>query len=50
MPTEAEIGGTADFDTNLFKAGKLAMWHNGIWQFAGLKDAKLQLGHRRRAR
>ncbi|MEU4228948.1 sugar ABC transporter substrate-binding protein [Nonomuraea sp. NPDC026600] len=39
MPTEAEIGGTADYDTNLFKSGKLAMWHNGIWQFAGLKDA-----------
>ncbi|SEG96650.1 multiple sugar transport system substrate-binding protein [Nonomuraea solani] len=38
MPTEAEIGGTADYDTNLFKSGKLAMWHNGIWQFAGLKD------------
>ncbi|MFC6681651.1 ABC transporter substrate-binding protein [Nonomuraea ferruginea] len=39
MPTEAEIGGTADYDTNLFKSGKLAMWHNGIWQFAGMKDA-----------
>ncbi|MFF4625090.1 ABC transporter substrate-binding protein [Nonomuraea jabiensis] len=38
MPTEAEIGGTADYDTNLFKSGKLAMWHNGIWQFAGMKD------------
>ncbi|MEW9550220.1 sugar ABC transporter substrate-binding protein [Nonomuraea sp. NPDC050783] len=38
MPTEAEIGGTADYDTNLFKSGKLALWHNGIWQFAGLKD------------
>jgi multiple sugar transport system substrate-binding protein len=38
MPTEAEIGGTADYDTNLFKSGKLAMWHNGIWQFSGLKD------------
>ncbi|GAA0441542.1 sugar ABC transporter substrate-binding protein [Acrocarpospora corrugata] len=39
MPTEAEIGGTADYDTNLFKSGKLAMWHNGIWQFAGMADA-----------
>jgi multiple sugar transport system substrate-binding protein len=28
-----------DEDTALFKAGKLAMWHSGIWQFAGLKDA-----------
>ncbi len=27
-----------DEDTALFKAGKLAMWHTGIWQFAGLKD------------
>ena len=39
MPTVADIGGTPDYDTNLFKSGKLAMWHNGIWQFAGLKDA-----------
>ncbi|MEV0584367.1 sugar ABC transporter substrate-binding protein [Nonomuraea sp. NPDC050310] len=42
MPTEAEIGGTADYDTNLFKSGKLAMWHNGIWQFAGLKDVPFE--------
>jgi len=28
-----------DQDTALFKAGKLAMWHSGIWQFSGLKDA-----------
>lgn len=28
-----------DEDTALFKAGKLAMWHTGIWQFSGLKDA-----------
>lgn len=27
-----------DEDTALFKAGKLAMWHNGIWQFAGLQE------------
>ena len=38
MPTLAEIGGTPDFDTALFKSGKLAMWHNGIWQFTGLND------------
>ncbi|MEV0831254.1 ABC transporter substrate-binding protein [Nonomuraea rubra] len=42
MPTEAEVGGTADYDTNLFKSGKLAMWHNGIWQFAGLKDVPFE--------
>jgi multiple sugar transport system substrate-binding protein len=36
QPTLAEIGGTADYDTALFKSGKLAMWHNGIWQIAGL--------------
>lgn len=38
MPTEKDGVGTPDYDTNLFKAGKLAMWHNGIWQFDGLKD------------
>jgi multiple sugar transport system substrate-binding protein len=38
MPTLAQIGGTPDYDTNLFKKDKLAMWHNGIWQFTGLKD------------
>jgi multiple sugar transport system substrate-binding protein len=38
MPTLAKIGNTPDFDTNLFKAGKLAMWHNGNWQFDTLKD------------
>ncbi len=37
MPTAAELGGQDD--TALFKSGKLAMWHNGIWQFSGLKDA-----------
>lgn len=36
MPTVAEIGGKADFDTALFKSGKLAMWHNGIWQISTL--------------
>ncbi|EEJ53631.1 ABC transporter, solute-binding protein [Mobiluncus mulieris ATCC 35239] len=27
-----------DFDTNLFKSGKLGMWHTGIWMFSALKD------------
>ena len=39
MPTLADIGGTPDFDTALFKSGKLAMWHNGIWQFTGLNES-----------
>ena len=39
MPTLTDIAGTPDFDTSLFKSGKLAMWHNGIWQFSGLKDS-----------
>jgi multiple sugar transport system substrate-binding protein len=33
MPTEKDGAGTPDFDTNLFKAGKLAMLHTGIWTF-----------------
>lgn len=33
MPTAAQGAGTTDFDSNLFKAGKLAMWHTGIWMF-----------------
>jgi len=37
MPTVAEMGGQDD--AALFKAGKLAMWHNGIWQFSGMADA-----------
>jgi multiple sugar transport system substrate-binding protein len=36
MPTKEQMGGLDD--TALFKTGKLAMWHNGIWQFDGLKD------------
>ena len=40
MPTTAQMGGQDD--TALFKAGNLAMWHNGIWQFAGLKDASFK--------
>lgn len=38
MPTEADGAGTPDFDTNLFKEGKLAMWHSGIWMFSGLSE------------
>ncbi|GGL89518.1 ABC transporter substrate-binding protein [Nakamurella endophytica] len=39
MPTVAEGAGTPDFDTNLFKSGKLAMWHTGIWMFSAMADA-----------
>jgi multiple sugar transport system substrate-binding protein len=35
-PTDAEMAGQND--EALFRAGKLAMWHNGIWQFAASKD------------
>lgn len=34
MPTEAQMGGVGD--DVLFKQGKIAMWHNGVWQFTGL--------------
>ena len=40
MPTEADGSGTPDFDSKLFKSGKLAMWHTGIWMFSGMADAK----------
>jgi len=40
MPTEADGAGTPDFDSKLFKSGKLAVWHTGIWMFSGLADAK----------
>src|SRR6266545_8343232 len=40
MPTEADGAGTPDFDSKLFKSGKLAMWHSGVWMFSGLADAK----------
>lgn len=40
MPTAADGAGTPDFDTNLFKSGKLAMWHTGIWMFGTLSDVK----------
>ena len=39
MPTLADIGGTPNFDTSLFQSDKLAMWHNGIWQFNPLNDS-----------
>jgi multiple sugar transport system substrate-binding protein len=39
MPTAADGAGTPDFDTNLFKKGKLAMWHTGVWMFGALADA-----------
>jgi len=39
MPTLEDIGGTPDYDTSLFTSGKLAMWHNGIWQFTGLNES-----------
>jgi multiple sugar transport system substrate-binding protein len=43
MPTTEQMGGGGpDWDTNAFKAGKLAMWHNGIWQFTALKDVPFQ--------
>ncbi|GAA4888580.1 sugar ABC transporter substrate-binding protein [Tessaracoccus lubricantis] len=39
MPTAADGVGTPDYDSNLFKTGKLAMWHTGIWMFDGMADA-----------
>ncbi|NYI41859.1 ABC transporter substrate-binding protein [Demequina lutea] len=36
MPTAEQGAGTPDFDTGLFTAGKLAMWHTGIWLFGTL--------------
>ncbi|WP_341954079.1 sugar ABC transporter substrate-binding protein [Salinibacterium sp. TMP30] len=38
MPTIEDGQGTADFDTNLFKEGKLGMLHSGIWIFGALTD------------
>ena len=40
MPTEADGAGGPDFDSKLFKDGKLAMWHTGIWMFGANADAK----------
>ncbi|GAA3599256.1 sugar ABC transporter substrate-binding protein [Kribbella ginsengisoli] len=39
MPTEADGAGTPDFDSKLFKSGKLAMWHTGIWMFSAMAQA-----------
>jgi multiple sugar transport system substrate-binding protein len=39
MPTIADGQGTADFDTNLFKSGKLAMLHTGIWVFGTFAES-----------
>jgi multiple sugar transport system substrate-binding protein len=36
MPTIEQGQGTPDFDTNLFKDGKLAMLHTGIWVFGAV--------------
>ncbi|MGB3910749.1 MAG: sugar ABC transporter substrate-binding protein [Pseudolysinimonas sp.] len=38
MPTIEQGQGTPDFDTNLFKDGKLAMLHTGIWVFTSVAD------------
>lgn len=38
MPTIEQGQGTPDFDTNLFKDGKLAMLHTGIWVFGAVAD------------
>ena len=40
MPSAADGAGTPDFDTNLFKDGKLAMWHTGIWMFGLVGDCR----------
>ncbi|WP_138417497.1 ABC transporter substrate-binding protein [Sinomonas gamaensis] len=39
MPTPAQGAGTPDFDTKLFKDGKLAMLHSGIWVASSFADA-----------
>jgi multiple sugar transport system substrate-binding protein len=38
MPTIEDGQGTPDFDTNLFKEGKLGMMYSGIWVFGALAD------------
>lgn len=38
MPTIEQGQGTPDFDTNLFKDGKLAMLHTGIWVFGAVAE------------
>lgn len=39
MPTPAQGAGTPDFDTKLFKDGKLGMLHSGIWVASSFADA-----------
>ena len=36
MPTDAQLG--SQNDEALFKSGKLAMWHAGIWEFSPMKS------------
>ncbi len=38
MPTIEDGQGTPDFDTNLFKEGKLGLMYSGIWVFGSLAD------------
>jgi multiple sugar transport system substrate-binding protein len=38
MPTIEQGQGTPDFDTNLFKDGKLGMLHTGIWVFKDMAE------------
>ncbi len=38
MPTIEDGQGTPDYDTNLFKEGKLGMMYSGIWVFGALAD------------
>ncbi len=42
MPTIEQGQGTPDFDTNLFKEGKLAMLHTGIWVFGAVADVPFE--------
>lgn len=41
MPTPAEGAGTPDFDTKLFKEGKLGMLHSGIWVASSFTEAPM---------
>ncbi|MFJ2957479.1 ABC transporter substrate-binding protein [Streptomyces sp. NPDC087270] len=36
MPTQAQMGGSTDYDTRLFEEGKLGIWHSGSWFFPNL--------------
>lgn len=42
MPTEADGAGTADVDSALFRDGRLAMWHSGVWMFGPLADSEVR--------